>query len=87
MDGPRRSRCTIEVTIETEGISPGEHEKRARWLYRNMLSANADLQEVFYVAAVRDENGQLLEFQGAGRRKPSDDVQQILEELMREKNS
>lgn len=77
----------IDITIETTGLSTAEHGKRVRWAYRNMMGTNADMEGVFYLAAVRDENGDLLEFTGAGRGKPSDEIQTLLEELLEEQRS
>lgn len=77
----------IDITIETTGLSTTEHGKRVRWAYRNMMGTNADMEGVFYLAAVRDENGDLLEFTGAGRGKPSDEIQTLLEELLEEQRS
>jgi hypothetical protein len=80
----RRSRITIEITAETSGLSEAEHEKRVRWLYRNAVGTNSDLADVFFVAVVRDADGNLLEFTGAGRGSPSPEIGRIIEALTRE---
>lgn len=86
MDGTtQRSDFTIEVTVETQGLTQDEHDQRVRWVRRNMLNTNSDIREVFYTAAVRDENGELVEFTGAGRGKPSTEIRQVLESYMDEK--
>lgn len=80
----QRSQFTITVTVETEVNTPEQHRKLSRYVYRNMLATNADLRDAFFVAAVRDEDGRLLEFQGAGRGQPSAEIQEVLESYLDE---
>ena len=80
----QRSKITVEVAVETHGLSSEEHSKRVRWVYRNMLNTNGDIRDTFFVAAVRDEGGNLLEFQGAGHGKPSQEIRDVLTSYMDE---
>lgn len=81
----KRSKFLVEVTVETRGLSEEEHNQRARWAYRNMATRNGDMQDTFLVISVRDEQGDLLEFSGSGRGKPSSETQSMLDQLLREK--
>lgn len=80
----KRSKFLVEVTVETRGLSDEEHNQRARWAYRNMATRNGDMQDTFLVISVRDEQGDLLEFSGSGRGKPSPEIQSILDQLILE---
>jgi hypothetical protein len=77
----RRSRFTIELVVETTDLTQERHEQQCRWLYRNMLSTNSDMRDTFYVAAVRDSDGRLIEFTGAGRGSPSNEIRKIIDDL------
>ena len=79
-----RTQITVSVIVETSGMTPEQHDQNARWVWRNMLKTNADHRGVFFVAAVRDEEGRLLEFQGAGRGRPSTEIQEVLSEYLEE---
>lgn len=83
----RRSKFTIELTVETTGLNADDHQRRVRWAARNAMSANADFPDAFVVAAVRDEHGALVEFQGSGRAKPSASTEELLTSLMAEQGS
>lgn len=80
----RRSRFEITLIVETEGLSPAEHDKRARWAYRNVQNTNADMQDAFILATVRDAEGRLMEFTGSGRGTPSEDIQKLIQDLASE---
>ena len=81
----RRSKFTIELTVETTGLNADDHQRRVRWAARNAMSANADFPDAFVV--VRDEDGALVEFQGSGRAKPSASTEELLTSLMAEQGS
>ncbi len=83
----RRSKVTIDLYVETREPTVEKHQQRIRWAYRNMLGTNADMPETFYLAAVRDETGLLLEFTGAGRGEPSPEMQDLVADLLKEKRS
>ena len=83
----RRTAFSIEVVVESRDERPENHDKKVRWAYRNMLGTNSDMQDVYYLAVVRDEEGHLLEFSGAGRGNPSPELLQRMAELTNEKQS
>lgn len=83
----QRSKISVEVVVETHGLSAEEHQKRVRWVYRNMLNTNGDIRDTFFVAAVRDESGDLMEFQGAGHGQPSQEIRDVLSSYMDESHN
>lgn len=80
----KRSRFTINLVVETFEESVEDHEKYARWVYSNMLRTNEAMRDVFYIASVRNEEGELLEFVGSGKKKPSEQMSRMFKKLVDE---
>lgn len=80
----RQSAFTVEMFVETDMTTAAEHEKQVRYSYRNMTDANRDMSRMYYLSVVRDEDGNLLEFFGGGRGKPSSQLLDRLSQLAEE---
>jgi hypothetical protein len=78
-DDAQRTVRQVTLIVETQGLSPTEHDRRVRWAESNLLNANGRVVDAYVGVVISDDEGREVRISGSGT--PTDDTRELIEEL------